>query len=127
MRHFFKPAFVRETAFLLLMVAMLVRAFMPAGLMPVFGDAGSVQMVICSGISEKTLTVDGAGEDGRPIALQAFDICGFSVNIGGVAPAAQPLLPVPDVFKTASEVMPAAPVRTDIVVQPNPSRGPPSA
>lgn len=117
---------IREACTMLLVAAFMFRALMPVGFMPDFGADG-MQVVICAGASEKAVTLDA---DGKPMDAPAhesdFDICGFSVNTGGVA-AASPVIVEPLAFSTIEILR----VPSDITTSRNPasklSRAPPSA
>lgn len=111
---------------MLLVAAFLFRALVPVGFMPDFGAEG-MQVVICAGASEKAVTLDA---DGKPTDAPAhkggLDVCGFSVNTGGVA-AAPSVLVEPLAFSTIQIL----PMPSDILTTRNPSantsRAPPSA
>jgi hypothetical protein len=91
----------RQYACMLALVACVFRAFIPAGFMLDSAHPGT--MVVCSGAEiQKTIT---ATPDTDPLhsspKASHGDICGFSVNTGGVMAAA---IPVPAPLTLAQDI-----------------------
>ncbi len=83
MRHFLHRCLTRTPIIGLLMAALLFRALVPAGFMPVQGETGSIVMQLCSGLGAKPVIVDldhtGAKQNS---GSQLFDHspCGFAAS-----------------------------------------------
>lgn len=59
----------RKTASLVMLTALLavlVKSLFPAGFMPAYNDAGFTELVICSGMGEKTIRIPAFGDSGEP-------------------------------------------------------------
>lgn len=77
----------REVACMVLLAAFLFRALVPVGFMPEIGKSGAMQLVVCSGVTHKTVTVDPAGSVPAPQKAVSEMPCGFAVGTAGVEPA----------------------------------------
>ena len=91
---FSSSGFLRQGVASVLLCVFIALSMMPVGFMPSFSRDGSV-MKICSGLEEKSVTVD---IDGHP-AHQTIKIpCDFSINTSPV-PMVQAVLLPPPVFE----------------------------
>ncbi len=75
---------------LLAALGVMVRALIPAGFMPEFGTGGT-QIVICSGVTETTITVDDHGQP-LPAGDHKDQPCAFMATAQLTGPEAAPLL-----------------------------------
>lgn len=113
----------------LVLLAVLMQSFLPAGFMPSIGAGGKTQIVICSGDSEKTITV--SDDESPDFSRHSRDTKSKSICAYAVLAAAKvvPALPaVPPIFFIASLFLPVMPKEIayeghDIL--PFPPRGPP--
>jgi len=56
----------RHTLAVLMLLALMLQALIPAGFMPSFSAAGKVAVVICSGLGGKNVLVDAPGKQQTP-------------------------------------------------------------
>lgn len=104
----FKRAYKgRNTASLLMLffvaLAFAVKALLPAGFMPVVNKDGFTQIVICSGMGEKTITVPSDEAPSQEHQETSSDkVCAYQVLA-----SAKPLLSPPNF------VLPAPPILRD--------------
>jgi len=119
---------LREGAFFLVLAAFLCRALLPTGFMPEFSKvAGGMQMVICSGYMEKTISVSVDHDPAAPHDQAAQkDACPFAVGSGGALPA--PILTLLPVLLSPANVIVTIndAVSVPHLAQPYPSRAPPA-
>lgn len=82
---------MKQALRLLTFLAFITQVWIPAGFMP---DAHARTMTICSGMEQKTITLDG---DGQPVQDHADKrTCAYAVTTMAAATAPeQPALPVP--------------------------------
>jgi len=114
------------------LAAFLCRALLPVGFMPEFSKAangalGGMQMVICSGYMEKTITVSADHDPAAPHDQAAKkDACPFAVGSGGALPA--PILALLPVLLSPANVIMTIndAVSVPHPAQPYPSRAPPA-
>lgn len=117
---------IREACTMLLVAVFVFRALLPVGFMPDFGAEG-MQLVICAGASEKAVTLDAEGKPMEgPAHKGGFDICGFSVNMGGLAASDLPAV-APVAFSTIQILPTPSDIPTSRGTSSNQSRAPPSA
>lgn len=108
----------------LVAAALLMRAFMPAGIMPVSGADGWT-VVICSADGPLTMTLDENGVPQRDTAASA--LCDFACTLGQAALLALALLGLIRVLAPARRAVPWASSWPDRLRAglPPPSRAPP--
>ncbi len=114
---------------MLLLAAFAARALMPAGFMPSIAADGSYELVICSGMGEKTIRVSA---DGTPLqdqgAPQSGDgACAFQLtSLQKIIPLiAYILLPLPEMDEYFA-MEHASALSSGVAISPYPARGPPS-
>lgn len=125
----FKQGRAASLILLLLLAAFMGRAWMPAGFMPSMAADGSYELVICSGMGEKTIRVSS---DGMPVknqgAPQSGDgTCAFQLtSLQKIIPLiAFIILPLPETDQHyAAERMSVS--ASGIESFPYPARGPPA-
>lgn len=68
-----------------MILALAFKAILPAGFMPVIGKDGVTEIVICSGMGEKTITVPSNGnpESGHQDQEKTDQVCAFQVLASG--------------------------------------------
>lgn len=127
------PIFRQERAvslfFLLLLAAIALRALLPAGFMPSFTADGTYELVICSGMGEKTVRVsaDGTPVEDRGAPHSGDGACAFQVtSLQKIVPlVAHIFLPLPETGRYSAPEQTRAPVFA-VANVPYPARGPPS-
>lgn len=71
---------MRRLAGMLLFCALLLRGMIPGGYMPDFDAAdGQGFLVICSGVGERLLPVDGDGDGAAPADTHQEGLCAFAM------------------------------------------------
>lgn len=81
---------------LLVLVAFALSSLVPVGFMPEFGDDGSYELVICSGMGTKTITVQGDSPKADTDHAEKPSVCAYQTFA-----AAQSVDPVPAVYLPA--------------------------
>lgn len=117
MRRFLHLCLERTPVIGLLMAALLFRALIPAGFMPMLSSDGTIVMELCSGFTTKSVVVHldahadhaghhtGAEEPAAPSHGDLFEHspCGFAVAATGAPPPVAPSFP--DASSLASPVL----------------------
>lgn len=120
---------IRGLVALMLFCALLIRALLPAGFMPVRDRLG-ITVAICSGQGEVTQFVPIERKDGAPDPRRAAsDVCAFAAALGGglVAPPLPALAePAPAAFAALAPGMLADFTVRRLAAPPPPALGPPA-
>jgi hypothetical protein len=141
MRRFLHFCLERTPVIGVLMAALLFRALIPTGFMPMLGSDGTLVMQLCSGFTTKSVVIHldasamhadhaahAAGNDSAPSHGDLFEHspCGFAVAAG-----APPQAELPFITPRSAHTAPAVP---GLVGEPQPTivrsqgpRGPPFA
>lgn len=126
-----KPTFyIRPAASLvtmLVLAAFVLSALIPAGFMPEFSkEGGSYELVICSGMGTKTITVQSEPVDGHK-AGSKFSVCDYKsfASTQSVEPTPPVYLPAP-VIELGQASFPPEQVLSQILFAGLSARGPPA-
>jgi len=112
---------------LLVVLAVVLKSVIPAGFMPVVGKDGFTQIVICSGIGQKTISVpsnDAPETDHKED--QAGKVCAWQILASGKTILSPPLaaIPAPILTRIVIKAADNAPVAA-VYNLPFEARGPP--
>lgn len=126
----YKRGLFRHLPIALIACAVLMRALVPTGWMPVFERDGTVRMIICADatVHPKMLMAMGKSHEKSPSGAHHSQPCGFSVlAIGFIeAPTIYPPFQIIAVDVVALLALQAVSVGHGLAAPPPPSTGPPA-
>jgi hypothetical protein len=84
---------LRASAWFLALAAIMLRAALPAGWMPIADGMGGTRLIICTG--HGPLTDGSHSRHQAPLSGVGYDVCPFAAAVHLATPAGIALLPVP--------------------------------